>query len=162
VAQVPADTMESLGYRAGQRANHVSRRVRDRDHDDRRFLLLFLTELCRRRIGGAFLLLLRLLLGVLALLLASLDRVLYVVRERRAKGRVVGRVEGTALEPLAAKAILPGLDIQERVLNGKEDTIPGQRLRAKSAQEGVVVEDVNAPAERADRQIALLPLNGQV
>src|SRR5207249_8297755 len=90
------------------------------------------------------------------------DCLLQIVREGRAEGRIVGRVESLAQKSLAAHAILPRLDVEQSILHRQESRVPRKEVRRQAAQRRVVVEHIDTPPEGADYQIALPLLDRQV
>ena len=132
------------------------------DDDGRLLLTLLRAESVPRRVRHVLPLLDRLLFRRLPRLLQSLDLVLEVVGEDGAERRVRGGEERLSEEALLLQAVRGRGDEHPRALHGEDRGFPVEKLLRDSPERGVVVEDVEAAAERRRDEIALALLDGEV
>ena len=162
VAQIPGDAVEACSGRTGQAAHDLARCVPNREDDRGVLLALLEAQLLPAGVGCVAALLFDLLLGLAALRLAGLDLIAQVVGEHRAKGRVGRGEERPALAGLLVAAQRPALDIPPGPAHRKQLGLLPERLLGDVPQRGVVVEDVEAAAERGSDQVVLAALDRQV
>src|SRR5262249_6698800 len=94
--------------------------------------------------------------------LPRLDRFFQIVSKGGAERRVICRVESTSLKSFSAQAVLPGLDVELRVSDRKENTLFRERFGTQPSRGSVVIQDGDASTERADSQVICLFLNRQI
>src|SRR5205807_10506761 len=85
-----------------------------------------------------------------------------VVSKGCAERWVLGRVLRFALDTVAAPSDRLRLDVHQRILDRKSQTVLLEHFRLEQAQRGVVIQNVNTAPEGADYQIVLAFLNVDV
>ena len=144
--------MHTARRRPGDALDDLARRVRDGQQQLRRLFIYFGGELRRRGIFS------RILLGSTQLF-TGLQSVLQPIRDGGSVSRILGHPKRFALEPAA----LARLRHKQRGFLHREDL--RRLLKARGAhrpQRRIIVQHVEATAERGQHQVVLALLNGQV
>ena len=126
--------MDSALHRTGYSPDNFSGQISYRDFDRRRFGRRFGAQLVRSRIVDRLFVALSVAFRIAADLRFGAQAVAQVIRERRAEGRVVSRVEIFALKALAATPDGRSLHVFEGILDGKQNSFFLERLGSRGAQ----------------------------
>ncbi len=162
VAQIPRHSVRAAAAGTGQASQHLAFGIPHRENDRRLLLAIFPAKLLPARVADRLTVLLRLLLGRLALLFERLEILLQIVGEDRSEGGIRGRVESVTLERLVVVAELEGLDEHLGVPHREQDRFRLECLLAETTQRGVVIEHVEAPSECPEHEVVLAALDLEI